>query len=206
MGDVSKEVLSLFTQLLPGFVTAWVVFGLTAYPRPAQFERLIQAVIYSFFVGALVSIEQKIFLYCGKTYSFGVWDKPTELIASAVTAVLLGLVFSYYSANDKFYKLFRYLKITSRTAYPSEWYGAFATHKCYVILHFEDLRRITGFPIEWPSDPAIGHFRLGDAAWITDDQKEIDLGMNESILISAKMIVMVEFLKFTEGSNGAETT
>ena len=31
MGDVSKDVLAIMTQLLPGFLTAWVVYGLTNY-------------------------------------------------------------------------------------------------------------------------------------------------------------------------------
>lgn len=52
MGETSKDVLTLLTQLMPGFLTAWVVYGLTTYTKPPQFERVIQAVIYSFLVNA----------------------------------------------------------------------------------------------------------------------------------------------------------
>ena len=42
MGETSKDVLALLTQLMPGFLTAWVVYGLTTYTKPPQFERVVQ--------------------------------------------------------------------------------------------------------------------------------------------------------------------
>lgn len=206
MADISKDLLVLLTQLLPGFVVAWVVYGLTSYPKPTQFERVIQALIYSLLIKALVFVEEKAFISLGKYYSFGVWDSGTELLAAAVSAILLGLVFAYFANNDKFYSLARKFGFSRRTAYPSEWYGAFSEHPRYVVLHMDGGRRICGYPIQWPSEPSVGHFKLVDAAWLASDNTEVKLERDHSILIPAKEVGLVEFLNFVEEiKNGTET-
>lgn len=198
MGETSKDVLALLTQLMPGFLTAWVVYGLTTYTKPSQFERVVQALIYSFIVNALVAVVEKPLLWVGKVAQVGVWDKTAELITSTIVALALGLVLSYYMRNDAFFRFARQLKLTSRTPFPSEWYGAFARRPRYVVLHLTGSRRISGYPSEWPTEPTIGHFRLTNAAWIDDQNKEMPLEADESILIEAKQVEMVEFLKDKE--------
>ncbi len=205
MGETSKDVLTLLTQLMPGFLTAWVVYGLTTYTKPTQFERVVQALIYSFIVNCLVAALELTFVLIGRVITLGVWNKSAELITSTVVALLLGLVFSYYMRNDSFFKLARRLNLTNRTPFPSEWYGAFAKTPRYLVLHLNGGRRISGYPIEWPTEPTAGHFRLTDAAWIDDKNTETPLDADESILIEAKQVEMVELLKYTkETSNAAE--
>ena len=207
MGEISKDVLSLLTQLMPGFLTAWVVYGLTTYTKPVQFERIVQALIYSFIVNTLVSILRQILLFAGKFMPLGAWDHSVELIASASVAIALVILLSFFMTNDAFFSLARRLRLTSRKPYPSEWYGAFATKPRYVVLHLEGSRRISGYPIEWPTEPTAGHFRLIDAAWLKDDNSETPLETNDSILIAAKQVEMVEFLKNAEElKNGTKTT
>ena len=207
MDETSKEVLALLTQLMPGFLTAWVVYGLTTYTKPPQFERVVQALIYSFIVNGAVAVLEWAFLFAGRFITLGVWDKSAELVASTVVALCLGIVLSYYMRNDAFFKLARRLKLTSRTPFPSEWYGAFATRPRYLVLHLSGGRRISGFPSEWPTEPTVGHFRLTNAAWIADDNSETSLEGDESILIEAKQVEMVELLKDAkEISNAAEAS
>lgn len=205
--DVSKDILALLTQLMPGFLTAWVVYGLTTYTKPSQFERIVQALIYSFIVGALVAIAEPLLLLAGQFVRLGTWDHSAEVIASAVLALALGFLLSFFTKNDAFFRQARRLGLTSRTPFPSEWYGAFAARPPrYVVLHLEGGRRITGYPIEWPTEPASGHFKLTDAAWLDDLNKEIPLDTNDSILIAAKQVEMVEFLKnISERTNATET-
>jgi len=192
---------------MPGFLTAWVVYGLTTYTKPSQFERLVQALIYSFIVGTLVAAAEPLLLLASKVVRLGTWDHSAEVIASAIFAIALGLLLSFFMTNDAFFRQARRLGITSRTAFPSEWYGAFAVRPPrYVVLHLEGGRRITGYPMEWPTEPISGHFKLTDAAWLDDQNKEIPLDMNDSILIAAKQVEMVEFLKnIQERTNAAET-
>ena len=206
MGETSKDVLALLTQLMPGFLTAWVVYGLTTYTKPPQFERVVQALIYSFLVNGLVAILEVVLLFVGKTIKLGTWDKLSEVIASAMIALLLGILLSFYMRNDAFFKLARHLKLTTRTPFPSEWYGAFAVKPRYLVLHLSGGRRISGYPIEWPTEPTVGHFRLTDAAWLDDENTETPLDGDQSILIEAKQVEMVELLKDEkERTNATET-
>lgn len=204
--EVSKDILALLSQLMPGFLTAWVVYGLTTYTKPSQFERIVQALIYSFIVKALVVAVESMLLLAGRLVLLGVWDHSIEVIASAVLAIALGLVLSFFMINDAFFRQARRLGITSRTPYPSEWYGAFSARPPrYIVLHLQSGRRITGYPMEWPTEPTSGHFKLTDAAWLDDQNQEIVLDMNESILISANQVEIVEFLKtIQERTNAPE--
>lgn len=207
MGETSKDVLALLTQLMPGFLTAWVVYGLTTYSKPTQFERVVQALIYSFMVSAIVAIIELLALFGAQFVALGVWDKRSELICSTLVAFALGLILSYFMRSDGFFALARKLKMTIRTPYPSEWYGAFACSPRFVVLHLSGSRRISGYPAEWPTEPTIGHFRLTNAAWINEDNSETPLDDNESILIEAKQVEMVEFLKdVKEAENAAKAT
>ena len=206
MGETSKDVLALLTQLMPGFLTAWVVYGLTTYTKPPQFERVVQALIYSFLVNGLVAILEVVLLFVGKTIKLGTWDKSSEVIASAMIALLLGILLSFYMRNDAFFKLARRLKLTTRTPFPSEWYGAFAVKPRYLVLHLSGGRRISGYPIEWPTEPTVGHFRLTDAAWLDDENTETPLDGDQSILIEAKQVEMVELLKDEEERTNATET
>ena len=207
MGEVSKDILTLLTQLLPGFLTAWVVYGLTTYTKPPQFERIVQALIYSFIINGVVSILEWVFLFAGRFVIIGIWDRSSELVASTFVAVLLGLTLSHFMRFDSFFGMARRLKLTSRTQYPSEWYGAFASKPRYLVLHITGGRRISGYPLEWPTEPTVGHFRLTDAAWIDDDNIENPLDADESILIEAKQVEMVELMKDKqEIENGAKAS
>lgn len=207
MGETSKDVLALLTQLMPGFLTAWVVYGLTTYTKPPQFERVVQALIYSFIVNAVVAVIEWAALIAGRFVVLGMWDKRSELIYSTLIALALGLVLSYLMRSDKFFALARRFKLTSRTPFPSEWYGAFACFPRFVVLHLSGARRIAGYPEEWPTEPTTGHFRLTNAAWINEDNTETPLDGNESILIDAKQVEMVEFLKdVKEIKDAAEAT
>ena len=205
MEDLSK-LFDLLLQLMPGFLAAWVLYGLTAYVKPSQFERVIQALIFSFLIKAVLPIEKYLLIKAGSFVQLGVWTKDSEYLVNAFTAIFFGLISSYYANNDKLYKLARKFKLTRRTAYPSEWFGAFSENVTFTVLHLVGDRRIYGWPIEWPSESDKGHFILVAASWLVDS-KEIVLDSNESIMIAAKDVEMVEFLKKSqELKNGTKVT
>jgi hypothetical protein len=209
MEETTKDLVSLLFQLFPGFVAAWIVYGLTSYPKPSQFERVAQALVFSFLIKVLLIPEEWVLLGLGKFVQFADWDSSAEMVAATATAVAFGLLVSYFMNSDTVYALGRRLGFTRRTAFPSEWYGALNRSPAYVVLHLGDERRIVGWPIQWPSDPKIGHFELADAAWISKEpeNKEIPLTGVKSILIASRNVLIVEILKPLEElqNNGAET-
>ena len=47
MPELSKDVVALLQYLAPGFIMAWVYYGLTSHAKPSQFERVVQALIFT---------------------------------------------------------------------------------------------------------------------------------------------------------------
>jgi hypothetical protein len=194
----SKEIIQILIYLLPGFVAAWLYYGLTSFPKPSQFERIIQALVFTVLIQFATSVLKWILLTIGKYVScMGVWNDDTGLVASVVIAFLFGLTFCKYSNNDKIHNILRKLKITQSTSYPSEWYGAFAENPTYVVLHLTDGRRLYGWPLQWPSQPNSGHFSMAQAEWLTDNGS-IVLDNVGSLLIPASEVKFIEFMKLSE--------
>ncbi len=65
METFAKDFVALLQYLLPGFVTAWVFYSFTSFPKPSQFERVVQALIFTIFIQVFVFITKKLFLLLG---------------------------------------------------------------------------------------------------------------------------------------------
>lgn len=201
MESMAKDFIAILQYLLPGFLAAWVFYAFTSFSKPSQFERVVQALIFSLMIQALVFLEK--FIVCLNNQSLP-WTQRLDIVCSTITAIILGAVFSYYSNNDKFHHLARRLKLTNKTSFPSEWFGAFSRNVTYVVLHLNDERRIYGWVKEWPSDPDHGHIELVQPSWLVvtktgdrREQTEIPMAGVDSVLIDVKNVTMVEFMEKT---------
>ncbi|MFN0301097.1 MAG: DUF6338 family protein [Burkholderiales bacterium] len=200
MGTVAKETIALAQYLLPGFLAAWIFYGLTSHPRPDQFERVVQALIFTLITQAIVFLEKSTLLAIGQYWKVGTWTADSEVVCATITAGLLGAVFAYFANNDGFHRLARRLGITRETSFPSEWFGAFLKNVTYVVLHLKDDRRLYGWPNEWPSEPKRGHFILVQASWLTEDVgKPVEKPITgvESVLVNVEDVKWVEFMHKT---------
>ena len=195
---MSGEIVGLLTFLLPGFVAAAVFYSLTSHPKPNAFDRFVQALIFTVVGQAIIAVAV-LSLSDNAMASYANWGEDRQLVLSVSVAVLLGLIATYFSNNDSLHSLLRYLRITKETSYQSEWYSAFSRHAgCYVVLHLEGERRLYGWPVEWPSAPDNGHFRIGDAEWLVDDeggQTQVLVKGVSAILVPVSTVEMVEFLR-----------
>lgn len=196
----SKDLLGLFNTLVPGFLAAWVFYGLTAHPKKTPFERTIQALIFTLFVQVMTfGVHRLLVVAVSRGWpSYGVWDQSAALTWSAANAVLIGALFAVVANKDWFHAFARALGITKRTSYPSEWYRAFdegSRKQRYLILHLSGDRRPYGWPEEWPDQPDSGHFVLQMPVWLLPDGHDAPLYRVDRILIPASEVQMVEFLK-----------
>ncbi len=194
MESISSEIFDILKYLLPGFVTAWIFHALTAHPKQNQFERIIQALIFTLFIQCAISITKYSLLKVGHYYSVGNWNETSELLWSVFFAVSLGIIFVYFANNGYLHSLLSRLKVTKQTPYPSEWEDIFNQVATYVIVNLKNERRISGWPIIFPSDPTKGHLVLQDPEWIIDGEY-IKLESAEYITISVADIEYVEFLR-----------
>jgi hypothetical protein len=195
MESLSTELFNILKYLLPGFLTAWIFYAFTSYPKPSQFERVVQALIFTIFVQGLTFVIKFAFLFIGeKWHSFGTWTSVVGLTWSYISAIFIGFLFSLFANTDRFHALLRRIKVTKQTSYHCEWFGAFhSREEQWVVLQLCDGRRVMGWPHEWPSDPSKGHFVLMDPAWL-DGNVEIPLPQIEIIIFKVTDIRWVEFL------------
>ncbi|MBC8316503.1 MAG: hypothetical protein H8E41_01260 [Desulfobulbaceae bacterium] len=202
METFAKDFVVLLQYLLPGFITAWVFYSFTSFPKSSQFERIVQALIFTFLIQILVFFVEVSFSFFSQQYPASNWNKHYSSFFSVIIAVLLGVVFSYFTNNDKVHKKLRDWGITKETSYPSEWFGTFLKNITYIVLHLKDERRLYGWPIEWPSEPERGHFVLEQASWL-DEEKEIPITGVSAIMVDVREVKWVEFMEKTwERENG----
>ena len=204
MDGFAKDFISVLQYLLPGFVSAWVFYGLTSYPKPSQFERVVQAMIFTLLTQATLIIVEFILKTIGKYWFFAKWTDSSNLIGAIIIALFFGFLFSYFANNDKLHKLFRVMKLTHQGSFPSEWFKAFLD-PTFVVLHFNDERRLYGWPIEWPAEPTQGHFIIADPSWLTDDGQEKRITGVKNILVNVNDVKWIEFLEKTWENNNDET-
>ena len=109
MDAISREAIQILQYLLPGFLAAWIFYGLTPYEVPSQFERVIHALILTLIIQAFVYLEKLSLDGLGRPLSLSISDDPSRLIASTISAVLVGIVFSVCANRDTFHGLARTL-------------------------------------------------------------------------------------------------
>ena len=199
MPEISKEVVALLQYLVPGFVVAWVFYGLTSHTKPSQFERVVQALIFTVAVHAVVLVERAVAEAIGKRFPLGEWSANSQLLASLVTALIVGVAISVCVNADAFHSWTRKMRISSRSGHPCEWFGIFAEYPRYVVLQLKDGVRIYGWPKVWPSEYDNGHFFITAAVRTVEDTSQ-ELDALDGILIDVRDVSSVEFVKPPEGA------
>ena len=205
MGHVTSELINLFNFLLPGFITTFLFYSLTSFPKKSEFELVVMALIYTVIINSVVEVLGFVLIAIGSSvFAIAEWTVAVKVLWSIFFALVLGLLLPFFYNNDILHRIFRKHKITNQTSYPTEWYGTFSEIRSYVVLHLSDRRRIMGWPSEWPSSPKNGHFVLENAVWLDEvdgKTQEVELSNVEKIMLDASNITMVEFIKLTEAKN-----
>ena len=192
MNWASSEVVTILTFLLPGFVATAIFHSLTAHPKLNEFDRIIQALIFTTVVQAIVKGVPLVGSLAGVA---PLWTGESEIVVAVLVAVAVAVVAVYASNHDTLLRFLRWIGLTRETSYPSEWYSAFARNPdCYVVLHLKGERRLYGWPEEWPSRPDQGHFRIAEAEWLTEGERVPLTGVSV-ILVPGEEVEMVEFLE-----------
>lgn len=196
--ELGKDAIAILQYLLPGFLSAWIYYGLTPYSKPSEFERIVQALIFTLIVQALVAaFDHPMLQWFGQSATAQETIKNFSLVASVLTALAVGALFAAGANNDFFHAIARSLRITKETSYSSEWFGTLSANLTYVVLQLADERRIYGWPREWPSDPNDGHFVLQQASWLTKDGGQEPITGVECMLLNVKDVKWVEFMEKT---------
>lgn len=197
MPEISKDIIFLLQYVVPGLVSAWVFFALTPTIRPSPFERVAQALIFTWFVQLFVeAVKWLLFCVGDLVGSSSFLGQIAQQFITVFVAISLGVFFAYLVKNDSLHARLRCLGVTGSSSSPTVWVSVFKRLTSnYVVLNFVDGRRLQGFPKEWPTEPNNGYFFIINAAWLKEEE-EVDLGEAiEGLLIDASDIEFVEFFK-----------
>jgi Family of unknown function (DUF6338) len=192
---LKPETYQFVWSVLPGFVAAWVFHGLTPHRKANQFERIVQALIFTAFIFPTASFVRWAAIAIGSqmTHPWGAWSESVSWpLVSLPVGILWGTVFAAIANTNVIHNALPDW-VTKRTSYPSEWYSALR-EKRYVYLQLTGKRRIYGWPNEFPDHPDTGHFILEEAEWIIpgDPPQRAPLAATKRILIPAKEVLFVE--------------
>ncbi|MDG5816472.1 hypothetical protein QA601_15350 [Chitinispirillales bacterium ANBcel5] len=221
MENLSSEIVGIIYQLLPGFISACIFYVFTSYLKPAPFERIIQALIFTALTKALLILTKSVFFISERFISLGEWSSNKEFVLSIVFAVLLGIGLSWCVINDfplwvfrkdgpqrcknpctRFVvKILSKLNLTNKALYPSEWYSFFKNSEYYAVLHLDGERRLKGYLWQFPDSPESGHFIVIDPSWLLDDGTIVPVVSVEKVLISSTEVLRVELIKWNIESN-----
>jgi hypothetical protein len=192
MPEISTEVVALLQYLAPGFLVTWVYFGLTPHDKPSQFERTVQALIYTALIQPLVALENMVAMRVGEWHAVGPWTASSQMLAGALTALAAGLIVATITNHDFVHGALRKRNVTTRTSHPGEWFTIFSDYSQFVVLHLRDDTTVYGWPAIWPSSAEKGHFLVTEAVRTPPDAED-DLSHSYALVINVADVVFVEF-------------
>lgn len=206
MDNLFSQATPLLLFLLPGFLSAWIFYGLTSHPKPSQFERTVEALVFTFVVQGITGMIKASLVAAGSVLAVGAWSNDSQTFWSIVAASALGVGVAAAVNKDTFHSWLRRRGFTSRTSHPSEWFCVLDSNPAYVILQLQDGRRLTGWPKEWPVNPSTGQFYMQQPAWIDENGNVVDLDNLDGIIIHATDVRWVEVFpkENSEDDNAAQ--
>ena len=190
MGTLSDiKLLELLLALLPGFLTAEIIAVLVARQDRTTFDRIIQALIYTFLTHVLWTLISG--------------DQPAlrgqSLLGLTLVAVVLGLALAFLINTGYLYSVLRWVgtppmtQAASTPNAPGVWFDTFQEKQQHAILHLQDGRRIFGWPRRYPLRPDKGHILLERAEWLGRPASASRVPLVD-LLIDVKDVRFVEFL------------
>lgn len=169
------EIIQALIVLLPGFVTTGIVRALFVGELQSEFDKVVNSLIFSFINYTIYSGVLWIWsLFTGRGVTPTILEMapktPSDLITLSLIAVATGFAVAFYQTNNGHKWLYKW-KITRRSTRHNVWHDFFIDHaKTYVIVTFEDGRRLYGWPYGYSDNPSEPSLFLTKAEWLIVDE------------------------------------
>jgi hypothetical protein len=208
MQEVTFEGITALLILLPGFLAAELVRILSSRPKRSEFDKIVQAFIYSFLVYVIfsgVSSSFPITVHVEKSAEGATHYFPEfhfgALVAITVIAIMLAIVVATMMNNDFPLSLLRKIGMTQRTFRPSVWADVFRLPSQYVQVELADGRQVIGWLVYFSDTPKEAALYLEDAAWLKSDSTQIPIEGPGILLTKETGIKAIMFLNAVDQSN-----
>ena len=191
----SFQALQILIFLIPGFIAAVILDALVVRMEKKELGKIIEALIFSMIIYTIyssISGKSPISLSKIEGSTTLVYDSKSFLWL-ALLGLFIPLLLSFFITNDLHMKLARKLRITRKTARTSVWFDVFSDLNKYIIINFENGRRIYGWPMYYSSKPENPYIFLFKPAWIQEDEF-VDLNIEGILITPEQKIESIEFL------------
>lgn len=89
MENIELNLIGLLQFLLPGFVAAWIFHSLSSFPKQSQFERVVQALIFTIIIQALAFLTKELSFLIGNFYLLGAWRADLDIVLLLICSFVL---------------------------------------------------------------------------------------------------------------------
>lgn len=181
MPDFKFEAIAILVVLLPGFFAARIEQRLTVNPEQKDFDKIVEALIYSFFIYLTFTAITHSFPISlrvdkeGPSANYSISASPLRLALLPMIAVVLATIVSSATNHDWFGGLFRWLQVTSRTWRSSIWNDVFQLHGGVVQVELSDGRSVIGWLKYYSDRPDNASLFLERASWVRDDGQPVEI-------------------------------
>ena len=199
--EITFETLSVLMFLIPGFMVTLIRDGLVFSGKRDKAVVLVEALIWSFLIYMVLSgffsvqpvhlVETK----SGEKTSYGIIYSGGAIWLIFATSLAFAALSAWIINNDRLTRVFRFLKITTRSSRGSIWLDVFAVQKRYVIVHLVDGRRVFGWVMNYSNTAKDACIYLYDFAWINDDSNAYIKTDSHGLLFFRKD--SIDFIEFT---------
>jgi hypothetical protein len=189
------EALGVLLVLLPGFACAYIVQFLAVRRKQTELDKVIEALLFSLFL-YLFTLP-----FFDRTLPIN-WQLPNpsqsgiyrisvdyaHLATLAGLSILLALLYSANINHDWLMRVFRWMRITERTARSTIWHDAFQEIGGFVQVGLSGERKIVGWVRDYSDDATEASLFLESAAWIVkqEDGKEIEVAIDSPGILLTK--------------------
>jgi hypothetical protein len=193
------QTLAALLILLPGFVSARIARALSAQADQSELERVIEALMFSFFTyvvyvlffGTSLPIE---FLPPFQVYRW-------RVVFLLAVACALGLLWGFVHAKDLPLRLLRRWKLTQRTSRDSVWNDVFSSLAGTAQVGLHDGRNLIGWIRRYSDSRDERSLFLEKASWVQEDGSLVEIDGNGILLTDKAEIEYVMFLDSSESSS-----
>ena len=186
------QTLVALLVLLPGFVSARIARSLSAQAQQSELERVIEALIFSFFTyvvyvalfGTSLPIEWL------PTFQVHRW----RVVFLAIMACGLGVLWGVIRSKDLALRLLRRWKLTERTSRESVWNDVFSSIQGSAQVGLHDGRNLIGWIGRYSDSGGERSIFLESASWVQEDGTLVEIDGKGILLTDKAEIEYVMFL------------
>ena len=206
------QAFAILLLLLPGFLSARIVQMLCARPKQTELDKIVEALLFSFFIYLLYALscgtELPLFWTAkaanGNT-RFSLEVHQFRLLLLAGYAGVLALMWAWITNHDTLLTWLRRKGFTQRTSRMSVWNDVFHTFEGTVQIGLRDGRMVRGWLRCYSDEAEDSSFFLEAAAWVGDGGKVYPVNGPGILFTRESGVQFVMFLNETQEAHQPAT-